>query len=499
MSNSIVSQGIVRNKIRKAGSKEAYIISEMVRLGFWDEERPDFEKVKTFLSKESELSRELSKLLEEKKLLDNPEEILKKIHKERMLRSRINQKETKERRKAERLAKEQKREKFKKTEITYLGDGYSSLLSQKSSNTARLKESNLPVINSAYQLAIAMNTDVAEVRFLAYSRKNAETSHYVRFKMPKKTGGFRLISAPSPRLKNAQTWILENILNNVEVNIKAHGCVRTKSIKTNADLHVGKAVVINQDLKNFFPSINYQRVLGVFKSLGYSGQVSTIFAMICSEPEVVKIKLEDKSYYSQKGERFLPQGSPCSPAISNIVCRKLDKRLEGLAKKYNYTYSRYVDDITFSASKENMKSISAILKYSKKIIKEESFSLHPDKLRIMKRGGKQEVTGVVVNEKPNIDKRDYKRFKALIFHIEKDGIEGKFWKGNKNILPAIKGYANFINQINPELGAKINPRVKSILKQYNYRPVNPYKKNASGSKSKRNKTFFQKILGLFGG
>jgi hypothetical protein len=495
MISSTVNREKIKQKIKKAGSKDAYIISEMVRLGFWDEECPDFSKVKNFLEKEGELSKELSILLEEKRVVDNPEELLKRIHKERMIQSRKNQKETKERKKAEKLEKDKKREAFKKTEITFLGEGYSGLLSQKSSNTTRLKEANLPVINSAHQLALAMNTNVSELRFLAYSRKNAETSHYNRFKIAKKTGGFRLISAPSPRLKKTQTWILENILNNVEINSKAHGCVQEKSIKTNAELHVGKSVVINQDLKNFFPSISYQRVLGAFKSLGYSGQVSTILALICTEPEVVEVRLEDKTYYSQKGERFLPQGSPCSPAISNIICRKLDKRLEGLANKYKYTYSRYVDDITFSGGKEELKYISAILKYSKKIVKAENFRLHPDKLRIMKRGGKQEVTGVVVNQKTNIDKREYKRFKALIFQIEKDGIQGKNWKGNKKILPAIHGYANFIHQINPELGAKIKPRVKSILQRYNYKPVNPYKKEVL----KKKKSFLQRIFNLFKG
>lgn len=494
MSNSTANREALRKEINKAGSKDAYIISEMVRLGFWDESRPDFGKVKEFLTKEGELSRELSKLLEEKKAIDNPEELIKRIHKERMVQSRIKQKETKARKEAERLAKQKKREDFKKTEITYLGEGYSSLLGQKKSNVDRLASNSLPVIHSAEQLALAMNTNVAELRFLAYSRKNAETTHYNRFKLAKKTGGFRLISAPSPRLKKAQTWILENVLNNVEINAKAHGCVVARSIKTNAELHVKKAVVINQDLKNFFPSISYQRVLGAFKSLGYSGQVSTIFALICTEPEVVEVKLADKTYYSQKGERFLPQGSPCSPAISNIICRKLDKRLEGLGKKYNYTYSRYVDDITFSAGKQELKSISAVLKYSKKIIREENFVLHPGKLRIMKRGGKQEVTGVVVNEKPNIDKREYKKFKALIFQIEKDGIQGKSWKGNSKILPAIHGYANFIHQINPELGAKIKPRVKAILKQHHYKPVNPFKKEPVKAKKK---SLIKRFLDIF--
>ena len=91
-----------------------------------------------------------------------------------------------------------------------------------------------------------------------------------------------------------------------------------------------------------------------------------------------------------------------------------------LAKKYGFNYSRYVDDITFSGEKEQFKNISAILKYSRKIVKDENFVLHPDKLRIMKRHQRQEVTGVIVNEKPNVNKKSLKRFRALLYQIEKE-------------------------------------------------------------------------------
>jgi hypothetical protein len=501
MSTTENNRQAIRDKISETGSKDAYIISEMVRLGFWDADKPDFHKVKEYLTKEGKLSKELTKLLAEKRVLDDPEELLKSIHKERMIQSRINQKETKERKAQAKLDREAKKVEFKAKEITYLGEGYSSLLAQKQSNKDRLQENGLPVINEALQLSIAMDVSVGELRFLSYVRKNSKITHYHRFQLPKKSGGFRLISAPSPRLKTAQTWILENILNAVTIHEKAHGCVIAKSIKTNAKMHVGKAVVINQDMQNFFPSISYQRVLGAFKSLGYSGQVSTILALICTEPEVVDVKLADETYYAQKGERFLPQGSPCSPAIANIICRKLDKRLNGIATKYNFTYSRYVDDITFSAGKEELKHIQAVLKYSKKVIKEENFKLHPKKLRIMKRGGKQEGTGVVVNDKTNIDRRELRRFRALLYQIEQTGLAGKTWRGKANLLPSIHGYANFINQINPELGKKVKPQVKAILNKYDYKPINPYFKTKSKATSKgkkdNNPSILKSILNFF--
>lgn len=272
-----------------------------------------------------------------------------------------------------------------------------------------------------------------------------------------------------PRLKKAQHYILEQILNKVTTHPKAHGCVIGKSILSNAESHVNKAVVINQDLKNFFPSITYKRIKGVFKSFGYSEQVAVIFALLCSEPKILDISLLGENYFAQRGNRFLPQGSPCSPAITNVLCKNMDYRLDGIAKKYGFNYSRYVDDTTFSGDKEQFKNITAVLKYSRKIIEDENFVVHPEKLRIMKRHQQQEVTGVVVNEKPNVNKKSLKRFRALLYQIEKDGIKDKSWNGGNNVLAEIDGYANFIYQINKEKGIKYKEQVAKILGTYNYK------------------------------
>ena len=235
----------------------------------------------------------------------------------------------------------------------------------------------------------------------------------------------------------------------------------------------------------------------MFESLGYSKQVATILALLCSEPKITEVNVLGEDYFAQRGQRFLPQGSPCSPAITNILCRKLDHRLSGLGKKYGFVYTRYVDDLTFSGNTESFKNITALLKYSKRTVNEENFHLHPDKLRIMKRNAKQEVTGVVVNEKPNIPKKDLKRFRALLFQIEKDGIKGKSWNGKPNVLSQIDGYANYIYQINPEKGRVYKNRVKLILDKYNYRSQHR-EKFASNAKPKSALSgLFKKLSSLF--
>lgn len=465
----------IYDQIKEKGSKRKYIYAEMKRLGFWDESNEYFDALERYFDTESELMTSLNKLISEKRNTQaDPAILLKRIHDRRKAESRERQKQTKEDRKRKKEEKAARWQAMKSRDIIYLGDGYSNDLGKRYAQPDLLAKNKLPLLNSAEDVAKAMGITIGELRFLAYARKNSPISHYERFEIPKKTGGTRLISAPKPRLKKAQHWILENMLNHIEMHNAAEGCVIGKSIKSNAERHVKKAVVINQDLKNFFPTITYERIKGMFVSLGYSPQAATIFALICSEAKVQEVELNGQRLYARRGERFLPQGSPCSPAITNIICRKLDKRLQGLANKYGFAYSRYVDDITFSGAAEQMQHITAILKYSGKIIREENFNLHPDKLRIMKRGGRQEVTGVVVNEKPNVDRKKVKQFRALVYQIEKDGLTGKTWDGTaENILPRIFGYASFIHQINPEKGADLKRRVDALISKYDYRPPLP--------------------------
>jgi len=493
MVNSNERRQEIYDKIKES-SKQEYILSEMKRLGFWKEESIDFKAVNEYFKEEGDLSRQLNKLLKEKKIIEDPEAFIANKHKERKIASKQKQNETKEKREKQRLEKAEKWRLSKEKDITYLGENYSHGLNEKKSDSERLKSQNLPILHTALDLAKAMEISISELRFLSFTRKNAKISHYKRFQIPKKTGGYRLISAPKPRLKHAQLWILVEILNKLNYHPNAHGCVVGKSIKTNADPHVKKDVVINQDLKNFFPTITYSRIKGMFMAIGYSNQVATILALLCSEPKIVDLTLLGENYYAQRGERFLPQGSPCSPAITNVICRKLDFRLTGLAKKYNFTYTRYVDDLTFSASVKEYPKISAILKYSKKIVQDENFNLHPDKLRIMKRNSKQEVTGVVVNEKTNISKKSLKRFRALLFQIEKDGINDKFWNKNVNILAQIDGYANFIFQIDKEKGILYKKRVGAILQQHNYKEEH---KKKYVKKTKSTLGLFKKITSFF--
>src|SRR5204863_102450 len=158
----------------------------------------------------------------------------------------------------------------------------------------------------------------------------------------------RYISAPKPALAQAQRWLFVNILSRLEVEAPAHGFVPCCSIVTNAAPHTGRKIVINLDLKDFFPSITFRRVKGLFEKLGYSEHVATVLALLSTEPPRVATELDGKVYHVALGQRVLLQGACTSPAITNALCRRLDRRLSGLAKRHGFAYTRYADDLTFS-------------------------------------------------------------------------------------------------------------------------------------------------------
>ena len=467
MSDSQANRAQLRAEIQKT-SRDEYILSEMKKLGFWKEEEEMPSLPEQLIKQEGELARELNELLKKQRQFENKEALLRQIRKERMKASREKQKETKRLREEKRLAKAKAWEETKKKEIIYLGEGVSHQLNQREHQTTLLQKNNLPAFQNIEALAQAMDTSVNALRFLAYTRDVSETSHYQRFSIPKKTGGTRAISAPMPRLKKAQNWLLENLLYKVPIHEAAHGFVPKKSIVTNAQLHVGQETVINLDLKNFFPTFDYRRVKGLFKSLGYSPQMATLFALLCTEPDMDEVELDGKTYFVTKGERFLPQGAPTSPAITNIMCRQLDRRMAGLAQKMGVVYSRYADDMTFSGSGLSNKTIQQLLWAVQQIVKDEDLTIHPDKTRVMRNGARKEVTGIVVNEKLGIERKKVDKFKAVLHQIEKNGTKGKTWGDSPNLLAGIHGYRHFLNMVDANRYKDLIDQAGYILRKHGY-------------------------------
>ncbi len=453
------------DRIRQS-SRDEVILSEMIRLGFWPDAGTLPEDPGDEIRRQGEIQKELDQLRAENRRLNNETALKKQVLKQRLEASKAKQQETKARREKERLDRLAAWQESKAHNIVYLGEGVSGGLNRTDCDRERLQQYNLPELGTAEAIAQAMGLTLGELRFLSYSRRTSSVSHYVRFRIPKKTGGDRLISAPMPRLKSAQYWIEKNLLRPVAIHDAAHGFCQERSIVTNAQPHVGAEVVINLDLKDFFPSISYRRVKGLFVSLGYSEAAATIFALICTEPETEAVELDGKTYYVTQAERRLPQGAPTSPSLTNILCRRLDRRLTGLAQELGYVYTRYADDLTFSASGEAVQQVRQVLRQVHRIVSHEGFQVHPDKTRVLRKSRQQEVTGVVVNQKLNVDRATLKKFRATLHHIEQDGLHGKTWGHSSDLLRAIEGFANYVYMVNPEKGSQFLTQIKRIKQKH---------------------------------
>jgi RNA-directed DNA polymerase len=261
---------------------------------------------------------------------------------------------------------------------------------------------------------------------------------YVEFTIPKKNGEERVIFAPKSQLKRLQKKLTE-ILELTYIPHKAcHGFVKGRSIVTNAEIHTNKNYVLNIDLNDFFPSIKYLSIKTILKSepFFYSEDMANIFARIaCKEGQ-------------------LPQGSPMSPIISNICCTKLDEDLTEFAQLNKLSFTRYADDITFSGYRPIFNS-TFFTSLGSIIGKGHQFRIKKSKTRIQSKNKRQEVTGLVVNDKLNVN-RDYVRNLRAMIHYYNNG------KAPKNAFNVISGKLEFLKMV------KGKERVyKNLLEQFN--------------------------------
>lgn len=466
----------------KASSKQEVILDEMQRLGFWPKGEGQPQLAAAHIQREGELQRELAELRQQIAVRQNPERALRQMRKERMQKALAQREDTKRRQAQERHDKALAWHAKRATHVGYLGPGVSAALQgpqageappaageRRQADPQRLARHGLPELADAAQLADAMGITVAELRFLGFHREVARTHHYHSFTLPKKTGGERLISAPMPRLKRAQYWVLDNILAKVPAHDAAHGFLAGRSIVSNAAPHAGHDVVINLDVKDFFPSIAFGRIKGVFRHLGYGEAMATLLALLCSENRAQAWQVDGEKLFvgGKARERVLPQGAPTSPMLTNLLCRRLDRRLLGLARQLGFVYTRYADDLTFSASGEAARdNVGRLLGRVRWILRDEGFTPHPDKERVMRKGRRQEVTGLVVNaDKPGVSRETRRRLRAAL-HRATQASAGKpaHWQGQAAQPSQLLGLAQFVYQVDPVQGGPLLGQARQLTR-----------------------------------
>ena len=305
----------------------------------------------------------------------------------------------------------------------------------------RLDRFTLPHCATIEDLARELGVTVGKLHWLTWPNTGRRDDHYVRREAPKRSGGKRLLCVPKPRTRQAQDWIVQRILNNIPINACAHGFIKGRSIVTNAREHVGKSIVLNVDLQDFFPNISIATVVGLFEWMGYPKDVAWHLAMLCTCP------------YGRR--RALPQGSPTSPAISNLICWKLDRRLTGLAKRFKARYTRYADDLTFSGDANFALSLGNFLPLLKGICEDEGFRINPRKTRFMRRCARQTVTGLVVNDKPNITRKELRTLRAILHNCKAKGVSSQNPDNDPLFRERLLGKISLVRMVNPQQASKL--------------------------------------------
>ncbi|MEZ6067652.1 MAG: reverse transcriptase family protein [Planctomycetaceae bacterium] len=321
----------------------------------------------------------------------------------------------------------------------------------------------LPHFQTPLAIAEWLQLPVGKVAWLTYRfcenhrPQSAKEAHYHFRWVRKRSGGHRLIEAPKRTLKAVQQKILRDILNKVSPHSKAHGFVNGRSILSNARPHVGQAVVLKFDLENFYGTVRYSRVVGIFRSLGYSREAALWLARLTTSaaPGSLKLPLGESASIWKYMPRHLPQGAPTSPALANLSAYALDVRLTGLAKAWHLQYTRYADDLTFSGDGKAIAGLREFIPLVEAIIRDEGFRVARSKRRVLRASQRQEVAGVVVNEKVNVCRRDYDRLKAILNNCRRHGPASQNLDRHENFAAHLRGRIGHVMQLNAQRGAKL--------------------------------------------
>ncbi len=314
----------------------------------------------------------------------------------------------------------------------------------------------------------------ADTRRYLRRRSCPRLDHYHRAWLPKRSGGFRLIEIPKARIKAAQRRVLHRILDLIPAHASAEGFVRGRSALTHAARHAGHDVVLCLDLEDFFTSIPHARVFRVFQAAGYPGPVARALAGICTTAlppaafascprpkdgaELARYQRLRQSALAQ----HLPQGAPTSPALANLCAFGLDRRLQGAAAKLGAQYSRYADDLTFSGGAAFAERVQGAAPFVAGIAMDEGFQVNFHKTRVMRRSRCQRVCGLVVNERPNISRREYDQLKAVLTNCSRDSARSQNRDGYTDFRAHLLGRLAWVEAVAPKRGLKLRKLFEGI-------------------------------------
>lgn len=245
-----------------------------------------------------------------------------------------------------------------------------------------------------------------------YSISNNIEKNYKIYKIKKRNGKYRTIYEPNLILKQIQKQILNNILNNKSISKYAKAYHKGIQLKDNAIPHINKEMILKLDIKDFFENISFLDIYNSCFPIEYFPKsVGMILTYLCTY------------------DNHLTQGSPTSAYISNLVMKEFDEELGNWCNLRNISYTRYSDDMTFSGAFNPSELITKVRKMLYKL----GLELNNDKIHIVYKSSSQNVTGIVVNEKMQVNVKYRNKIRQEIYYIKKFGLNSHLKKCNIDI------------------------------------------------------------------
>jgi len=343
----------------------------------------------------------------------------------------------------------------------------------------------MPALATAGDLAAWLKLGVEELDWFAGvrvrdGRRLAEPLNHYRYQwVPKANGGMRLLEIPKRRLKQMQRRILDEILYFVPPHEAAHGFRPRHSALTHAAGHAGRAAVLRMDLRNFFVSVPARRVHALFAALGFPASVARLLTGLTCHitpkavlREQLAARAADRGYRGYDAAAWrnwsawfaphLPQGAPSSPVLANLCAFNLDVRLAALAEDAGVHYTRYADDLAFSGERALARGVEGFKRIVATIAAGEGFAVNARKTHLMLRSQRQQLTGVVVNARPNVRRDDYERLKAILHNCARHGPAGQNREGLPDFRAHLAGRVAHLARLNPARGARLARSLAAI-------------------------------------
>jgi hypothetical protein len=322
----------------------------------------------------------------------------------------------------------------------------------------------VPKVPTPGRLAEWLGLSVAELDWFADVRgwnpvAPERLRHYTLRSLPRPSGSCRILEVPKRRLRTLQRRLLDGLLSHLPAHDVAHAYRPGRSVLTFAAPHAGRRLVLRLDLRDFFASVRASRVHALFRRVGYPRAVARLLTGLCTHsvppgawPAEVNADEATRRLFAR---RHLPQGAPTSPALANLCTWRLDTRLAALAASAGATFTRYADDLVFSGDRAFERSARRFHVRVLMIALDEGFEVRARKTLYLRRGVRQEVCGVVVNERPNVSREEYDRLKAILCNCVRHGPRSQNRGAVADFRAHLLGRVAWVEHVNPGRGVRL--------------------------------------------